>query len=160
MAYIRIGEDESALGLFGCGPGCRCASCRLGGAGLAEWYVPEEQEQSQPAPVGGFALVPVNPNAMGERLSAIVSALPGTRFQHYLEFARRLSLIPRLTFQQKANLLQTFAPRFGLDVGGQARMPGGRILLVAKDGKTAFQIAADGRITFGRFNLQTLDVVN
>ena len=162
MAYIRVGGDGSALGFFGCGPGCRCASCRVGGAGLAEWYVREEEEEepSQPAQVGGFALVPLNPNALGERLFTIVSALPGDKIQRYLEFARRLSFIPRLTSQQKADLLQTFAPRFDLDVGGQAPMPGGRILLVAKDGRTAFQIAADGTITFGRFNQQTLDVVN
>jgi hypothetical protein len=37
---------------------------------------------------------------------------------------------------------------------------GGRVLVIAKDGKTAFQIAFDGTITFGRFNTATLDIAN
>ena len=44
----------------------------------------------------------------------------------------------------------------GLETGGLAPMQGGRYLLVAKDGKTALQIAADGAIAFGRFSPQTL----
>ena len=56
MAYIRIGEDESTLGSFGCGPGCSCKSCRTGTATLEEWYVPEEDErETEPSPT------PANP---------------------------------------------------------------------------------------------------
>jgi hypothetical protein len=51
MAYIRIGEDESTLGFFGCGPGCSCAGCRQTADsvnGLGERYVPEEAETTPP----------------------------------------------------------------------------------------------------------------
>jgi outer membrane protein OmpA-like peptidoglycan-associated protein len=51
MAYIRIGEDESTFGSFGCGPGCGCAGCqRTEGSlpGLGERYVPEEEETTPP----------------------------------------------------------------------------------------------------------------
>jgi hypothetical protein len=51
MAYIRIGEDESTFGSFGCGPGCGCAGCqRTAGSlpGLGERYVPEEEEDAPP----------------------------------------------------------------------------------------------------------------
>jgi outer membrane protein OmpA-like peptidoglycan-associated protein len=48
MAYIRIGEDESTRGSFGCGPGCSCKSCRIGGSNFGEWYVPEEEEETPP----------------------------------------------------------------------------------------------------------------
>jgi OmpA family len=51
MAYVRIGEDESTLGSFGCGPGCSCKSCRTRPATLQEWYVPEEDEpEAEPNP--------------------------------------------------------------------------------------------------------------
>jgi outer membrane protein OmpA-like peptidoglycan-associated protein len=51
MAYVRIGEDESTLGSFGCGPGCSCKSCRTGTTTLEEWYVPEEDErETEPSP--------------------------------------------------------------------------------------------------------------
>lgn len=108
----------------------------------------------------GAVAVGTNAAAVGERLFAEVSRLGGTGLQRFLEFARRLSMVPGLTPQAKAALLERFAARFGLDVGGQIAKEGGRILLLAKDGKTAFQIAADGSITFGRFNLQTLDIMN
>jgi outer membrane protein OmpA-like peptidoglycan-associated protein len=51
MAYIRIGEDESTFGSFGCGPGCGCAGCRQTAGsvrGLGERYVPEEEDETQP----------------------------------------------------------------------------------------------------------------
>src|SRR5262245_55392494 len=48
MAYIRIGENESTLGSLGCGPGCLCKSCRIGGSNFGEWYVPEEEEETPP----------------------------------------------------------------------------------------------------------------
>ena len=41
MAYVRIGEDESTVGSFACGPGCSCVGCRqtVGSAsGLGERY--------------------------------------------------------------------------------------------------------------------------
>jgi hypothetical protein len=52
------------------------------------------------------------------------------------------------------------AKRLGLEVGAQAAAKGGRILLIAKDGKTALQIAFEGTISFGRFSTKTLDIVN
>ncbi len=97
---------------------------------------------------------------IGERLAAESMAAGGTRFQQYLEFARRLGTTSGLSPQAKANLLESFAARFGLDVGGQAMKEGGRILLLAKDGRSAFQILADGSVSFGRFNLKTLDIVD
>jgi hypothetical protein len=98
--------------------------------------------------------------AVGERLLGEVAGLNGTGLQRYLEFARRLSATTGLSPQAKADLLMSVAPRLGLDVGGQAVVSGGRILLIAKDGKTAFQIDLDGTITFGRFNTATLDIAN
>src|SRR5262245_50969840 len=52
MAYIRVGENESNLGSFGCGSGCRCSGCRQTAAmsGLGELYVPEEPEQDEAPP--------------------------------------------------------------------------------------------------------------
>jgi Transglycosylase SLT domain len=63
MAYVRIGEDESTLGSFGCGPGCSCAGCRQTAGsvrGLGERYVPEEQETTLPPP-------PITPRAVPPR---------------------------------------------------------------------------------------------
>jgi outer membrane protein OmpA-like peptidoglycan-associated protein len=50
MAYIRIGENESTLGSFGCGLGCRCSGCRKTAvmSSLGERYVPEEEETTPP----------------------------------------------------------------------------------------------------------------
>ena len=51
MAYVRIDEDESTLGSFGCGPGCSCAGCRQTAGsvrGLGERYVPEAEETTPP----------------------------------------------------------------------------------------------------------------
>ena len=51
MAYVRIGEDESTLGSFGCGPACSCARCRRptgNVSDLGERYVPEEEETTSP----------------------------------------------------------------------------------------------------------------
>jgi hypothetical protein len=98
--------------------------------------------------------------AVGEGLLGEVSELGGTGLQRYLEFARRLSAVNGLTPKAKADLLVSAASRLGLDVGGQALVKGGRVLVIAKDGKTAFQIAFDGTITFGRFNTATLDIAN
>lgn len=106
----------------------------------------------------GAAAVAKDAASVGERLVAEVANLQGTGLQRYLEFARRLSLASGLTPRAKADLLVSLASRFGLDVGGQAAVSGGRILVIAKDGKTAFQIAADGAIAFGRFNVATLDI--
>jgi len=50
VAYIASKEDESSLGVVGCGPGCTCAPCRAGSAQLAQWYVPEEETGPAPAP--------------------------------------------------------------------------------------------------------------
>jgi hypothetical protein len=52
MAYVRIGEDESTLGSFGCGPGCRCSGCRRTGgmSSVDEIYVPEEPEEEEEPP--------------------------------------------------------------------------------------------------------------
>ncbi len=97
---------------------------------------------------------------VGQRLVGEVSALGGTSLQRYLEFARRLSSVRTLSPTAKADLLVSAARRFGLEIGGQATVTGGRILVLAKDGKTAFQVALDGQITFGRFNAATLDIVN
>ena len=47
MAYIRIGENDSALGFFGCGASCRCAPCRSQNAAFGEWYVQEEEPERQ-----------------------------------------------------------------------------------------------------------------
>jgi len=96
--------------------------------------------------------------AVGERLLGEVSGLGGAGFQRYLEFARRLSAVARISPQAKADLLVSLAPRFGLEVGGQAVVTGGRILVVAKDARSAFQIALDGTIKFGEFNKVTLDI--
>jgi hypothetical protein len=90
----------------------------------------------------------------------VLLELGGSGFQRYLEFARRLSAVAGLSAKAKADLLVSAAARLGLDVGGQALMKGGRILVIAKDGKTALQVAMDGTITFGRFNTATLDIAN
>ena len=97
---------------------------------------------------------------VGQRLLGEVSAVSGTSLQRYLEFARRLSSVRTLSPAAKADLLVSAARHLGLEVGGQATVAGGRILVLAKDGKTAFQVAMDGQITFGRFNAATLDIVN
>jgi hypothetical protein len=54
MAYIPVGEDESMLSSFSCGPACRCGSCGPGISGLAEWYVPEEDGRPEPGRTGGY----------------------------------------------------------------------------------------------------------
>jgi OmpA family len=53
MAYIPVGEDESMLSSFSCGPTCRCGSCRPGISGLAERYIPEEDARPKSGRTGG-----------------------------------------------------------------------------------------------------------
>ena len=108
----------------------------------------------------GAVSVAVDAAAVGESLFAQTSRLGGTGFQRFLEFARRLSGTRGLSTSAKAGLLEGYAIRFGIEVGGQMAKEGGRILLIAKDGKTALQIVADGTITFGRFDLAAMDIVN
>ena len=67
MAYIPVGEDESMLGSFSCGTACRCESCRPGISGLAERYIPEEDERPEPGQTGGYyslGLIPVAPSGV------------------------------------------------------------------------------------------------
>jgi hypothetical protein len=55
MAYVKIGEDESTLGSFGCGPACNCSRCRQptgSVSGLGERYIPEEEEEETTPPPG------------------------------------------------------------------------------------------------------------
>lgn len=95
-----------------------------------------------------------------ERLLEAVAKLKGTPLQRFFEVARRLSSVRGLTPQAKADLLVEAAKRLGLEVGGQSVMQGGRVLVLAKDAKTALQVAADGTIQIGRFDLKALDIVN
>jgi hypothetical protein len=39
-------------------------------------------------------------------------------------------------------------------------MQGGRVLVIAKDARTALQVAADGTVQIGKFNPKTLDIVS
>jgi outer membrane protein OmpA-like peptidoglycan-associated protein len=71
MAYIPVGEDESMLGSFSCGPACHCASCRPGISGFAERYVPEEDEEPEPGRTGGYYSLGL---VTGERERAGVTA--------------------------------------------------------------------------------------
>jgi outer membrane protein OmpA-like peptidoglycan-associated protein len=69
MAHVKIGEDESTLGSFGCGPGCSCAGCRQTAGsvnGLGERYVPEEKEATPPpAPTPTAPAAPPRSNLSG-----------------------------------------------------------------------------------------------
>jgi outer membrane protein OmpA-like peptidoglycan-associated protein len=68
MAYVRIGEDESTLGSFGCGSGCSCASCRQTSGsvrGLGERYVPEQAETTPPPPPRPAPAAPPRSNVSG-----------------------------------------------------------------------------------------------
>ena len=67
MAYIPVGEEESMLSSFSCGPACRCESCRPRVSGLAERYIPEEDERPEPGQTGGYyslGLIPVAPSGV------------------------------------------------------------------------------------------------
>lgn len=97
---------------------------------------------------------------VAEKIFLEANAGTAREIQKYLEFARRLSSTTGLSPADKAALLQRYAQRFGLEVGGLAPKGGGRFILVAKDAKSAFEIAADGTIRFGRFSLETLDIAN
>jgi hypothetical protein len=136
------------------------------GVHLLLWYIGARfpvrttRGSVDPAPVRSTGVVLENAATVGKRLFDEVSGLAGTGLQRFLEFARRLSFVRGLSPDGKASLLLEYAARFGLDVGSRVAMPGGRILLIAKDARTALQIAADGTITFGRFSTKTLDIVN
>ena len=82
-----------------------------------------------------------------EALIIQVNQLQATTIQKLLEFARRLSGIT-MTTAQKARVLKQYAVRLGLDTGGLSTLTSGRMLLLAKDGKTALQIGLDGNIHF------------
>jgi hypothetical protein len=57
MAYIHIGDDSLPLGLSGCGPNCPCAPCRQHHAHLSEWYVKEDNSDSEPGRTGEWNLI-------------------------------------------------------------------------------------------------------
>lgn len=71
MAYIRIGDDSFPLGLSGCGPNCPCAPCRQNHAHLSEWYVKEDNSDSEPGRTGEWNLSglgqPTSPVSSGAR---------------------------------------------------------------------------------------------
>jgi hypothetical protein len=108
----------------------------------------------------GTAVVARDAAAVLDGLVQAVSKLPGTRLQRFFELARRLSAVRGLTPQAKADMLVEAAGRLGLEVGGQAVVQGGRVLVIAKDARTALQVAADGTIQIGKFSTKTLDIVN
>jgi len=55
MAYVHIPEADSALGSFGCGPGCGCRGCRKTArnntSGIGERYEREEAEAPPATPL-------------------------------------------------------------------------------------------------------------
>jgi hypothetical protein len=108
----------------------------------------------------GAAVVTKDAAAVLEGLLKAVGKLQGTALQKFFELARRLSAVRGLTPQVKADLLVQAAERLGLEVGGQAVMQGGRVLVIAKDARTALQVAADGTVQIGKFNPKTLDIVS
>jgi len=99
---------------------------------------------------------------LAAKLASEVSSLPVNRFLRFLEAARRLSLMRAIPPQVKAEAIEALAERLGLEVGGRAIMQGGRILVVAKDARTALQIASDGSITFGRAKMvgTTIEIID
>jgi hypothetical protein len=99
--------------------------------------------------------------ALSARLFSEVSTLPVNRFLQFLEGARRLSLMA-VPPQVKADAIELLAQRLGLEVGGRAVVQGGRILIVAKDARTALQVATDGSVTFGRVKMSggVIDIVD
>ena len=99
--------------------------------------------------------------AISARLFSEVSALPVNRFLQFLEGARRLSVLA-VPPQVKADAIELLAQRLGLEIGGRAVVQGGRILIVAKDAKTALQIATDGSVSFGRVKITggIIDIVD
>ena len=68
MAYVRVPEDDSALGSLGCGPGCSCGGCRQSAgrlSGLSERYEREEEESLPPEPAAPVRAAPRAPNLNG-----------------------------------------------------------------------------------------------
>lgn len=109
------------------------------------------------------ASIAADATALSEQVFAQVGRFQVNRFQQFLEAARRLSLMKDVPPQVKADALEAIAGRLGLEVGGRSVALGGRILIVAKDARSALQIAADGSITFGRLRLganATLEIIN
>jgi hypothetical protein len=109
------------------------------------------------------AVVSVDAAGLSARVGSEVAQIPVVNsLQKFLEAARRISLMGGVPPNVKADAIEALADRFGLEMGGRAAMPGGRIIIVAKDAKTALQIAADGGVSFGRVQIVngTLDIVN
>ncbi|MFZ0417409.1 MAG: hypothetical protein WAM04_04850 [Candidatus Sulfotelmatobacter sp.] len=107
------------------------------------------------------AVATVDATSLAARVGSEVSSLPVNPFLKFLEAARRISLAA-VPPNVKADAIEAVAQRLGLEVGGRSVVAGGRILVVAKDARTAFQIAADGSVSFGKvvINGGKLDVVN
>ena len=107
------------------------------------------------------AVVTADGTTPAARVGSEVSSLPVNRFQQFLEAARRISLAGGVSPSAKADAIEAIAQKLGLEVGGRSAMQGGRILLVAKDARTALQVAADGTVSFGRVTINggVLDIV-
>jgi hypothetical protein len=101
-------------------------------------------------------------STLAARVGSEVSSLPANRFQQFLEAARRISIAGGVSPSVKADAIEAVAQRLGLEVGGRSAMQGGRILIVAKDARTALQVAADGAVSFGRVTINggVLDIVD
>jgi hypothetical protein len=112
--------------------------------------------------LGSRAAAAAEAGPLAERLAAEVSGLPGNKFQKFLEAVRRLSLLRGVPQQVKADAVEEVAKRLGLEVGGQGAVSGGRIIIAAKDARTALQVAADGSITFGKARIvgSAIEIVN
>lgn len=112
--------------------------------------------------LGRVTTISADAATLGERFAAEVSGLQGNALQKFLEAVRRLSLLRGVPQQVKADAVVEIAKRLGLEVGGQSAVSGGRILIAAKDARTALQVAADGSITFGRARIvgNAIEIVN
>jgi D-alanyl-D-alanine carboxypeptidase len=84
MAYLT-GEDRDEIprGL-GCGPSCKCDSCRSGHFGLGQTYFRDEDE-SQPDPGPGTA--GLGANWRGNTYDYVPMGFPGSYARHREEFA-------------------------------------------------------------------------
>jgi hypothetical protein len=108
------------------------------------------------------AAITVDATTLGERLATEVAGLDAKALQKFLEAVRRLGMTRGVPPQVKADAIEVIARELGLDVGGQSMGAGGKILVAAKDGRTALQVAADGSITFGKATIVglKLQIVN
>jgi hypothetical protein len=102
-------------------------------------------------------LLVLDEDAIAAKLLDEVNKLGGPPFLRFLECARRVGEMAKLTLQSRVSILTKICDMIGYEYSVVDK--GSRILLIAKDAKAGLEVTAQG-VQLGRVSLTPFDLVN